>query len=96
MSTDDHVAEPTPAALRAASRVTTTLAYVSAMVGIVAGGVLLGDGRAALGVAVWLLTFAWGAMLATIGLVAHSHAVLLRRSARIEMELTDLVHRRQA
>ena len=84
---------PSPKDLRGAATAAQTLTYVTGLAGVVAGGLLYGDGQTAFAVVVWVLTFAAGALMVIAAFLARGMAALLARVARIEQDLTTLVAR---
>lgn len=82
---------PSPKDLRGAGGVAHALAYVTGVAGIVAGAVVLRQGEVVLAVAVWVVTFAAGAMLMIAALLARAMSGLLVRLARIESDVSVLV-----
>ena len=81
----------TPKDLRGAAAVAQTLAYAVGLAGVVAGGLLFGDGETAFAVIVWVVTFAAGAVLMIAAFLTRGIATLLARVARIESDLAVLV-----
>lgn len=86
--------DPSPSELRSVARVAQGMAYAAGIAGVVAGAVLLRRGEAPLATAVWVLTFAVGAVLQVAGFVARGTAAVLSRVERIERDVTDLLHDR--
>jgi len=84
---------PTPAELRGAAAVAQSLAYVVGLAGVVAGGLLLRDGEAAMAVVVWVITFAAGAILMIAAFMVRGLVALLARMTRVESDLAVLVRR---
>lgn len=82
---------PTPKDLRGAAAVAQTLAYAVGLAGVVAGGLLFGDGETAFAVIVWVVTFAAGALLMIAAFLTRAIAALLGRIARIESDVAVLV-----
>lgn len=82
---------PTPKDLRGAGAVAQTLAYVVGLAGIVAGTVLFQSDEPWTAVAVWVVTFAAGALLMIASFLVRSMAALLARIARIESDVSVLV-----
>lgn len=68
-----------------------SLAYAVGLAGVVAGGLLFGDGQTAYAMITWVVTFAAGAMLMIAGFLTRAIAALLGRVARIESDVAVLV-----
>ena len=81
---------PSPKDLRGAANVARTLAYVVGLVGVVAGAVVQRGGNTPLAVALWVITFAGGAVLMIAGFLCDGLAALLARTAAIEQQLAAL------
>lgn len=86
--TGDRV--PSPRDLRGAANVARTLAYVVGLVGVVGGGIVHRSGSASLALAIWVITFAGGAVLMIAGFLCDGLATLLARTAAIEQRLAAL------
>lgn len=71
-----------------------TLAYAAGLAGVVAGGVVYQQGEVPFAVAIWILTFAVGALLMIAGFLLQAMTVMMARLAAIEQELRVLVGRR--
>ena len=81
---------PSPTDLRGAANVARTLAYVVGLVGVVGGVVVQRGGNTPLALAIWVVTFAGGAVLMIAGFLCDGLAVLLARTAALEQQLTAL------
>jgi len=82
---------PTPKDLRGAAAVAQTLAYAVGLAGVLAGGLLFGQGETAFAVITWVATFAAGAVLMIAAFLTRAIAALLGRVARIESDVSILV-----
>lgn len=82
---------PSPRELRGAAAVAQSLAYVTGLAGVVAGGLLFRQGEEAFAVVVWALTFAAGAVLMISAFLTRAVAALLGRVARIESDVAVLL-----
>ncbi len=71
-----------------------TLAYASGLAGVVAGGILYQQGEVPFAVAIWVLTFAVGALLMIAGFLLQAMTVVLARLAAMEQDVRVLVGRR--
>lgn len=87
---------PDPKDLRGAAAVARTLAYAAGLAGVVAGGILYQQGEVPFAVAIWVLTFAVGALLMIAGFLLQAMTSLLARVAAMEQDLRVLVARRGA
>lgn len=85
---------PDPKDLRGAAAVARTLAYASGLAGVVAGGILYQQGEVPFAVAIWVLTFAVGALLMIAAFLLQAMTSLLARVTAIESDLRVLVARR--
>lgn len=85
---------PDPKDLRGAAAVARTLAYAAGLAGVVAGGILYQQGEVPFAVAIWVLTFAVGALLMIAAFLLQAMTSLLARVAAIESDLRVLVSRR--
>ena len=85
---------PDPKELRGAAAVARTLAYAAGLAGVVAGGILYQQGEVPFAVAIWVLTFAVGALLMIAAFLLQAMTALLARVAGIEQDLRVLVARR--
>jgi hypothetical protein len=85
---------PDPKDLRGAAAVARTLAYASGLAGVVAGGLLYQQGEVPFAVAIWILTFAVGALLMIAAFLLQAMTTLLGRIAAMEQDLRVLVARR--
>ncbi len=65
-----------------------SLAYVVGLVGVIGGVVVYRSGGVPLAVAVWVITFAGGAVLMIAGFLCDGLAALLARTAAIEQQLS--------
>ena len=81
---------PTPSDLRGAANVARALAYVVGLVGVVGGVVVQRGGNTPLALAIWVVTFAGGAVLMIAGFLCDGLAVLLGRTAALEQRLAAL------
>lgn len=81
---------PSPKDLHGAANVARTLAYVVGLVGVVAGAVVQRGGNTPLAVAIWVVTFAGGAVLMIAGFLCDGIAALLARTASLEQQLAIL------
>lgn len=86
---------PDPKDLRGAAAVARTLAYAAGLAGVVAGGILYQQGEVPFAVAIWVLTFAVGALLMIAAFLLQAMTVLLARVAAMEQDLRVLVGREQ-
>lgn len=86
--------QPDPKDLRGAAAVARTLAYAAGLAGVVAGGVLYQQGEAPFAVAIWVLTFAVGALLMIAGFLLQAMTAILARLAGLEQDVRVLVGRR--
>lgn len=85
---------PAPRDIIGAARVAQSLAYVVGAAGVIAGAVAYrADGDVAGALLVWVLTFAAGALLMVVSLLARSVAVLLARTEAMERDLRVLLGR---
>lgn len=82
---------PSPGDLTSAGAATQTLAYAVGLAGVVAGALVFRQGESVLAVAVWVLTFALGAVLIVASLLARAMAGLMARLSRIESDLAVVV-----
>lgn len=82
---------PSPGDLRGAGAVAQALAYALGLAGVVAGAIVLRDGETAVAVAVWVLTFAAGAVLMIAALLTRGVAGLIARVSRMESDLSVLL-----
>ena len=71
-----------------------TLAYAAGLAGVVAGGILYQQGEVPFAVAIWVLTFAVGALLMIAGFLLQAMTVILARLAAMEQDVRLLVGRR--
>ena len=85
---------PDPKDLRGAAAVARTLAYAAGLAGVVAGGILYQQGEVPFAVAIWVLTFAVGALLMIAAFLLQAMTVLLARLANLEQDVRVLVGRR--
>lgn len=81
---------PSPTDLRGAANVARALAYVVGLVGVVGGAVVQRGGNTPLALAIWVVTFAGGAVLMIAGFLCDGLAVLLARTAALEQRLAAL------
>lgn len=81
---------PRPKDLRGAANVARALAYVVGLVGVVGGGVVYRDGSMSLALAIWVITFAAGAVLMILAFLCDGLAALLARTASLEQQLGAL------
>lgn len=70
-----------------------TLAYAAGLAGVVAGGILYQQGEVPFAVAIWVLTFAVGALLMIAGFLLQAMTVVLARLAAMEQDVRVLVGR---
>lgn len=84
---------PDAKALRGAAAVARTLAYAVGLVGVVAGTVLYQQAELAFAVAIWVLTFAMGALLMICSFLLLAVSGMLARVTSIESDLHVLVGR---
>lgn len=84
---------PDPKDLRGATAVARTLAYAAGLAGVVAGGLLYQQGEVPFAVAIWVLTFAVGALLMIAAFLLQAMTVLLARVAAIEQDVRVLLGR---
>lgn len=85
---------PDPKDLRGAAGVARALAYAAGLAGVVVGGLLYQQGEVPFAVAVWILTFAVGALLMIAAFLLQAMTSLLARMAAMEQDLRVLVARR--
>ena len=85
---------PDPKDLRGAAAVARTLAYASGLAGVVAGGLLHQQGEVPFAVAIWVLTFAVGALLMIAAFLLHAMTAILARLTSMEQDVRLLVGRR--
>lgn len=85
---------PDPKDLRGAAAVARTLAYAAGLAGVVAGGVVYQQGEVPFAVAIWILTFAVGALLMIAGFLLQAMTAVMARLAAIEGDLRVLMGRR--
>lgn len=85
---------PDPKDLRGAAAVARTLAYAVGLAGVVAGGIVHQQGEVPFAVAIWVLTFAVGALLMISAFLLQAMTALLARLAGIEQDVRLLVGRR--
>jgi hypothetical protein len=81
---------PRPKDLRGAANVARALAYVVGLVGVVGGVIVQRGGNTPLALAIWVVTFAGGAVLMIAGFLCDGLAALLGRTAAIEQQLATL------
>jgi sulfite exporter TauE/SafE len=74
--------------------VARTLAYAAGLAGVVAGGVVYQQGEVPFAVAIWILTFAVGALLMIAGFLLQAMTAVMARLAAIEGDLRVLMGRR--
>lgn len=84
---------PSPRELRGAAAVARTLAYACGLAGVVAGAVLYQQGELPFAVAVWVLTFAVGALLMIASFLLQAMTDLLARTAAIEQDVRTVLGR---
>lgn len=84
---------PNPKDLRGAAAVARTLAYAVGVAGVVAGVVTYQQGDLPFAIAIWVLTFALGALLMIAGFLLQAMTALLARIAAIEQDLRVLLGR---
>jgi hypothetical protein len=84
---------PSPKDLRGAAAVARTLAYASGLAGVVAGGILYQQDEIPFAIAIWVLTFAVGAVLMIAGFLLQGMTAVLARIAMIEHDVRVLVGR---
>ncbi len=84
---------PDPKDLRGAAAVARTLAYAVGLAGIVAGAVVYQQDEVPIAVAVWMVTFAVGALLMIAAFLLQAMTSVLARMAAIESDLRVLVGR---
>ena len=84
---------PSPKDLRGAAAVARTLAYASGLAGVVAGGILYQQDEIPFAIAIWVLTFAVGAVLMIAGFLLQGLTAVLARLAMIENDVRVLVGR---
>lgn len=82
---------PTPKDLRGAASVAVSLAYATGLAGVVAGAIIFRRGETALGVVVWVITFALGAALMVASFLVKAVAALMAHLARLESDVSVLV-----
>lgn len=84
---------PDPKDLRGAAAVARSLAYASGLAGVVAGGIVYQQGELPFAIAIWILTFAVGALLMIAGFLLQAMTSLLARVTAIEQDVRVLVGR---
>lgn len=84
---------PDPKDLRGAAAVARTLAYAAGLAGVVAGGIVYQQGEVPFAIAIWVLTFAVGALMMIAGFLLQAMTSLLARVAAIEQDVRLLVGR---
>lgn len=84
---------PDPKDLRGATAVARTLAYAAGLAGVVAGGILYQQGEVPFAVAIWVLTFAVGALLMIAAFLLQAMTSLLARVAAMEQDLRVILSR---
>lgn len=84
---------PDPKDLRGAAAVARTLAYAAGLAGVVAGGLVYQQGEVPFAIAIWILTFAVGALLMIAGFLLQAMTSLLARVTAIEQDVRLLVGR---
>lgn len=84
---------PDPKDLRGAAAVARTLAYAAGLAGVVAGGIVYQQGEVPFAIAIWVLTFAVGALLMIAGFLLQAMTHLLARVTAIEQDVRLLVGR---
>lgn len=82
---------PSPKDLTSAGAAAHTLVYAVGLAGAVAGAVVLRQGETVLAVTVWVVTFAFGAVLMVTSLLARAMAGLLARFSQIESDLSVII-----
>lgn len=82
---------PSPKDLRGAAAVAVSLAYATGLAGVVAGAIIFQRGEAALGVVVWVITFAMGAALMVASFLVKAIAAVMAHLARVESDVRLLV-----
>ena len=86
--------QPNPKDLRGAAAVARSLAYASGLAGVVAGGILYQQGEVPFAVAIWVLTFAVGALLMIAGFLLQAMTAVLARLTAMEQDVRVLLGRR--
>lgn len=84
---------PNPKDLRGAAAVARTLAYASGLAGVVAGGLVYQQGEVPFAVAIWILTFAVGALLMIAGFLLQAMTAIMARLAAMEQDVRVLLGR---
>ena len=84
---------PDPKDLRGAAAVARTLAYAAGLAGVVAGGIVYQQGEVPFAIAIWVLTFAVGALLMIAGFLLQAMTAILARLAAMEQDVRVLVGR---
>jgi len=84
---------PDPKDLRGAAAVARSLAYVCGLVGVVAGLVTYQQGEIPFAAAIWILTFAVGALLMIASFLLQAMTSLLARVAAMEQDIRVLLGR---
>lgn len=84
---------PDPKDLRGAAAVARSLAYAAGLAGVVAGGIVYQQGELPFAIAIWILTFAVGALLMIAGFLLQAMTSLLARVTAIEQDVRLLVGR---
>lgn len=87
---------PDPKDLRGAAAVARTLAYAAGLAGVVAGGIVYRQGEVPFAVAIWVLTFAVGALLMIAAFLLHAMTAIMARLAAMEQDVRILVGRQVA
>ena len=70
-----------------------TLAYACGLAGVVAGGLVYQQGEVPFAVAIWILTFAVGALLMIAAFLLQAMTAILARLAAMEQDVRVLLGR---
>lgn len=84
---------PSPKDLRGAAAVARTLAYAVGVAGVVAGGVVYQQDDVPMAVAIWVVTFAVGALMMIAGFLLQAMTSMMARLAAMERDIRLLVGR---
>jgi hypothetical protein len=84
---------PSPKDLRGAAAVARTLAYAAGVAGVVVGAILYQQDEVPFAVAIWVLTFAVGALLMIAAFLLQAMTSLLARMAAMESDIRAILAR---
>ncbi len=83
--------EPSVRELRSAARACTIMAYAAGLAGVAAGTLVLRDGDLAFAIILWVITFAVGASLMGVALLARAVAGLSARLGSVASDMRVVV-----